>query len=107
MPRPPVPDTLFQGTVLRASGCSFLLNMGRLCGTRKDAHAEPVSSLPLKIGLGTPKAVRENSRWSSASGAIAVLAQNEAARKPPDRITATIASRQGCGGMRSNEWRKD
>ncbi len=44
--------------------------------------------------------VEEDSRWSSASGPTAVLAKNEAARKPPDRITATDASRQGCRIMR-------
>jgi hypothetical protein len=37
------------------------------------------------------------SRWSSASGPDGVIAKNEAARKPPDRITSTDASRQGCG----------
>src|SRR5438874_2600342 len=35
-------------------------------------------------------------RWSSASGATGVIAKNEAARTPPDRITAKDASRQGC-----------
>src|SRR5205807_3729667 len=40
--------------------------------------------------------VEENSRWSSASGPDGVIAKNEAARTPPDRITAKDASRQGC-----------
>src|SRR5205823_2003000 len=48
------------------------------------------------MGFGTPEAVREDSRWSSASGATGVVAKNVAARKPPDRITARDASRQGC-----------
>src|SRR5260221_369420 len=40
--------------------------------------------------------VEENSRWSSASGPDVVVAKIVAARKPPDWITATDASRQGC-----------
>jgi hypothetical protein len=39
--------------------------------------------------------VEEDSRWSSASRHTRVVAKNEAARKPPDRIATTIASRQG------------
>ncbi len=47
--------------------------------------------------------VAENSRWSSASGPTGVIAKNEAARTPPDRITPTDASRQGCGIMRRTD----